>query len=86
MRLAVDLADDAADLGAGDEREVGLHLVLAAGLEQLGKRDAGGADVDDDAAARGHRVLAGRLGDVADLQRGGGAGELGDLDGAHVRG
>ena len=41
-------ADDAADLAAGDERQRRLDLVLAAGLQHLGERDAGGVDVDDD--------------------------------------
>ena len=53
-------AHDARDLRAGHERRIGLELVLAAGLQDLGEGDAGDVDVDDDAAAGREHV--GRLG------------------------
>ena len=50
-------ADDAADLAAGDERQRRLELILAAGLQHLGERHAGGVDVDQHAASRSqHRA------------------------------
>ena len=45
-----------ADLAARHERQRRLELVLAAGLQHLGERDAGGVDVDHDAAARCQRM------------------------------
>ena len=77
------LADHPADLAARRERKLGLDLVLAAGLEQLGERHAGGVDVDDHALAGGRGVVGLGLGDVDQLQRRFGAGELDDLDGLH---
>ena len=45
-------ADHAADLAAGHERQRRLELVLAARLQHLRERHAGGVDVDHHAAAR----------------------------------
>ena len=73
-------ADDAADLAAGDERQRRLELILAAGLQHLGERHAGGVDVDQHAASRRqHRRRLG-LGRVDELQRFVGTAQLRDLD------
>ena len=66
---------DARDLAARHERQVRLDLVLAARLQHLGERDAGGVDVDHDA-------LAVRLRHFCELQRLRAA-ELDDLDRPH---
>ena len=42
-------ADAARHLDTGDEGQRRLHLVLAAGQQQIGKADAGGRDLDDHA-------------------------------------
>ena len=62
-------AHDARDLRARDERQLGLELVLATGLEQLRERDPGGLHVDDDdGAVRCERVARGGLGDVHEAE------------------
>src|SRR5699024_1809346 len=68
--------DDAGDLCPRDKGEVGLDLVQAARLEQLGEGDPGRLDLD------GHEVLVVRVGQVDDLD-GVRAVERGDVDGAH---
>ena len=50
-------AHHARDLAARHERQRRFELVLPAGLEQLGERDARGADVDHDALGVGQEVL-----------------------------
>ena len=58
----------AADLAAGDERQLGLDLVLAAGLKDLRERHARGMHVDDYSGARGEHVRGLGLGHVGELQ------------------
>ena len=72
------LAYDARQLAAEDERRVELHLVLAARLQQLGERDPGRLDVDEQVLAVGDGLV-----DLDDLQRRG-PGQLADLDGPHT--
>jgi hypothetical protein len=73
-----DRADHAGDLPTGRERQRGLELVLAVGLQHVGEVDAGGADVDHDVAIgdRGIRHLV-------DAQAGG-TDELVDADSLHA--
>jgi len=73
-------------LAAGHEREVGLDLVLPAGLEHLGERHAGGVNLDDDPLSRRERVRRLRLGEVDLLERGLRSAQVGDLHGAHGAG
>src|SRR5205085_1448561 len=75
-----------ADLAAGDERKVGLELVLATRLEHLGKGDAGGVRVHDHSAARGEHVRGLRVGQLHQPERLIGARQLDDLNRAHRAG
>jgi hypothetical protein len=64
--------DGARHLGARDEGEGRLELVLAAALEDLGERDPGGLDRDRyDAPVGGEHVLGLRLVEVDELEAGG---------------
>jgi hypothetical protein len=77
-------AHDSRDLAAGDERQWRSDLVEAARLQQLGERDAGRVDVDDDALlAAGEEVLRRRLRQLGELQRAARAAQLGDLKRLH---
>ena len=67
----------------GREGQIGLELVLAAALQHLRERDAGGLDLHHDPLARRHQVARLRLGDVVFELHGAGAVEGSDLDRAH---
>ena len=70
----------------GHERQRRLELVLAARLQDLGERHAGGVHVDDHRRSPGASMCARLgLGQVDELQRAVGPAQLGDLDGAHAR-
>ena len=47
-----DLGDNTADLGAGDEGEGRLELVLAYDLKGVRKVESGGVDIDQDSTLR----------------------------------
>ena len=68
--------DDTGDLRPRDEGELGLELVQASGLEQLGEGDPGRFDLD------GHELVVAEVGELDDLD-GVRAIERGDVDGAH---
>ena len=76
---------DASHLASRSERERWLHLVEAAGLQDLREGDARSLHIHHHPAARGHHVRGLRLRHVDYLQRGVRAGEIGDLDGAQAR-
>src|SRR5262249_3885164 len=77
-------ADHAGYFAAGNERQRGFVLILAARLEELRERDASGTDVDHHAAPRGHRMRRLGLWDVDKRQRRLRPGQLGDLDRPHA--
>ena len=78
-------ADGAGDLAAGHERELGLDLVGAAGLQHLGEGHPGRVDVDHHGAVGGEEVRRVRLGHLGDAHRASRPGQLDDLDGLHRR-
>ena len=69
----------------GDERQRRFELVLAPGLQQLGKRHAGGVHLDHHPFAGREHVRGLRLGQLDQLERAVGARFADDLYGAHRR-